>query len=47
MKKKTASTSQITWMKKGVGTFDSMVVLVPMFFDGHLFSVHFVTNVIS
>lgn len=47
MKKKTASTTQITWMKKGGGTFDSTVVLVPMFFDGHLFSVHFVTNVVS
>ncbi len=34
-------------MKKGGGTFDSRVVLVPMFFDGHLFSVHFVTNVVS
>jgi len=45
MNKKTASTTQITWMKKGGGTFDSTVVLVPMFFDGHLFSVHFVTNV--
>ena len=47
MKKKTASTIQVTWMKKGGGTFDSTVVLVPMFFDGHLFSVHFVTNVVS
>jgi hypothetical protein len=45
MKKKVASTTQITWMKKGGGTFDSTVVLVPMFFDGHLFSVHFVTQV--
>jgi hypothetical protein len=44
MKKKTASTTQITWMKKGGGTLDSTIVLVPMFFDGHLFSVHFVTN---
>jgi hypothetical protein len=47
MKKKTASAIQVTWMKKGGGTFDSTVVLVPLFFDGHLFSVHFVTNVIS
>jgi len=47
MNKKTASTTQITWMKKGGGTFDSTVILVPMFFDGHLFSVHFVTNVVS
>jgi hypothetical protein len=45
MKKKIASTTQITWMKKGGGTFDSTVILVPMFFDGHLFSVHFVTQV--
>ena len=45
MKKKIASTTQITWMKKGGETFDSTVILVPMFFDGHLFSVHFVTNV--
>jgi hypothetical protein len=45
MKKKTASTTQITWMKKGGGTFDSTVILVPMFFDGHLFAVHFVTQV--
>ena len=45
MKKKTASTIQVTWMKKGGGTFDSAVVLVPMFFDGHLFAVHFVTKV--
>ena len=47
MKKKTASTTQITWMKKDGGTFDSTVILVPMFFDGHLFSVHFVTNTVS
>ena len=47
MKKKTASTIQVTWMKKGGGTFDSTVVLVPVFFDGHLFSVHFVTKVAS
>ena len=47
MKKKIASAIQVTWMKKSGGTFDSTVVLVPMFFDGHLFSVHFVTNVVS
>ena len=47
MKKKTASTTQITWMKKSGGTVDSTVILVPIFFQGHLFSVHFVTNVVS
>jgi hypothetical protein len=46
MNKKAASTTQITWMKKDGGTFDSTVVLVPMFFDGHFFSVHFVTKVV-
>ena len=44
MKKKIASTIQVTWMKKDGGTFNSTVILVPMFFDGHMFSVHFVTN---
>ncbi len=46
MNKKIASTTQITWMKKDGGTLDSTVVLVPMFFDGHLFSAHFVTKVV-
>jgi carbohydrate-binding DOMON domain-containing protein len=44
MKKKIASTIQVTWMKKDGGTFNSTVILVPMFFDGHMFSVHFVIN---
>ena len=30
MKKKIASTIQVTWMKKGGGTFDSTVVLMPV-----------------
>ena len=47
MKKMVASTSQITFVKKGGGTVNSTVVLVPMPFQGHLFSVHFVTNVVS
>ena len=45
MKKMVASTSQITFMKKGGEAVNSTVVLVPMPFQGHLFSVHFVTNV--
>lgn len=44
MKKMIASTTQITWTRKGGGTVDSTVILVPIFFQGHLFSLHFVTN---
>ena len=47
MKKLVASTNQITFIKKGGGSVKSTVVLVPMPFQGHLFSVHFVTKVIS
>jgi hypothetical protein len=47
MKKMAASTSQITFIKKGGGSVNSTVVLVPMPFQGHLFSLHFVTNVTS
>ena len=47
MNKKVASTSQITWMKRGGGTVDSTVITLPIFFQGHFFSVHFVTNVVS
>ena len=45
MKKMVASTTQITWMKKGGGTVSSTVILVPMPFRGHLFPIHFVTSV--
>lgn len=45
MNKKVASTSQITFVKKGGVPVNSTVVLVPMPFQGHLFSVHFVTDV--
>ncbi len=47
MKKMIASTIQITFIKKGEGSVNSIVVLVPMPFQGHLFAVHFVTKVIS
>lgn len=45
MKKMVASTNQITFVKNGGETVNSTVVLVPMPFQGHLFSIHFVTNV--
>jgi hypothetical protein len=44
MKKMAASTIQLTWMKKDGATIKSTMILVPMLFQGHLFSVHFVTN---
>jgi hypothetical protein len=43
MNKMVASTIQLTLMKKGGGTVETTMVLVPIFFEGHLFSVHFVT----
>lgn len=44
MNKMAASTIQLTLMKKGGGTIETTMVLVPIFFEGHLFSVHFVTS---
>jgi carbohydrate-binding DOMON domain-containing protein len=45
MKSMSASTIQLTWMKKGGEKTDSTMILVPMFFEGHMFSVHFVTSI--
>jgi PAS domain-containing protein len=45
MKKRVSSTTQLTWMKKGGGTIDTTVILVPVSSQGHLFSIHFVTSV--
>lgn len=44
MNKMAASTIQLTWTKKDGAKIDSTMILVPIFFQGHLFSVHFVTN---
>ncbi len=44
MKSMAASTIQLTWTTKGEGKIDSTMILVPIFFEGHLFSVHFVTS---
>jgi hypothetical protein len=43
MQKMVASSVQLTLMKKGGGTVETTMILVPLFFEGHLFSVHFVT----
>jgi hypothetical protein len=32
-------------MKKGGEKVDSTMILVPVFFQGHMFSVHFVTSI--
>ena len=44
MQKMVASTISMTWIKKDGVSIDSTMILVPMFFEGHMFSVHFVTN---
>jgi hypothetical protein len=44
MQKMVASTIPMTWMKKDGAPLDSTMILVPMFFEGHTFSVHFVTS---
>jgi hypothetical protein len=43
MNKMNASIIQLTLTKKGGGTVETTMILVPMFFQGHMFSVHFVT----
>jgi PAS domain-containing protein len=44
--KMNASTIQITWKKKDNATVDSTMILIPMTYEGHIFSVHFVTNIV-
>ncbi len=44
MQKMIASTIPMTFMKKDGASIDSTMILVPMFFEGHMFSVHFVTS---
>ena len=45
--KMVASTIQMTWMKKDGGALESTMILVPMYFEGHMLSVHFVTSTTS
>lgn len=45
MEKMIGSTIQVTWKKKSGETIDSTVIFVPMAYQGHLFAVHFVSNV--
>jgi hypothetical protein len=45
VEKMSASTIQLTLMKKDGGPMDSTMILVPMLFEGHMFAVHFVTSI--
>jgi hypothetical protein len=45
MQKMVASAIPMTWLKKDGASIDSTMILVPMFFEGHMFSVHFVTSI--
>jgi hypothetical protein len=45
VEKMSASTIQLTLMKKGGKTIDSTMILVPMLFEGHMFAVHFLTGI--
>ena len=47
MQKMVASNIQMTWLKKDGAVIDSTMIMIPMFFQGHMFSVHFITNIIS
>jgi hypothetical protein len=47
MEKMAASTIPMTWMKKDGTALESTMILVPMFFEGHMFSVHFVTSTVN
>ena len=42
MQSMTASTIKVRWKKKSGGTADTMVILVPIAYKGHLFALHFV-----
>ena len=39
-----ASTINLTWLKKDHSTVNSTMILVPMSFEGHILSVHFITS---
>ena len=43
MNKMKASTVQLTFKKKSGEQVEATMILVPMFFQGHMFAVHFIT----
>ncbi len=42
--KMVASTINLTWQKKDNTKVDSTMILVPMAYEGHILSVHFITS---
>ena len=42
-----ASTIQLTLMRKDKEAIELTMILVPIFFKGHIFAVQFVTGVVS
>lgn len=44
IEQKAGSTIPITWLKKDGKTVDTTVMLVPISFEGHVFALHFITN---
>ena len=44
MEKKIASTIQLTWKITDGKALESTMIMVPMFYEGHMFAVHFVTS---
>jgi len=44
MERMVASTIKISWKKKAGGTVETIVILVPIEFEGHLLALHFVTD---
>jgi hypothetical protein len=47
MEKMAASTIPMTWMKKDGTALESTMILVPMFFEGHMVSGHFGTSTVN
>jgi hypothetical protein len=45
VEKMQASTIQLTLINKGGTLMDLTMIIVPMFFEGHMFAVHFITYV--
>ncbi len=43
MEKLVGSSVKITWSKKGGGTLDSNVILVPLTYKNHAFALHFIS----
>jgi len=44
MERMVASTIKISWKKKAGGTVETIVILVPIEFEGHLLALHFVID---